>query len=144
MGNWENRFVEKLEGLRERAVKSFECFADETVQPVYEQVAEFTARHDLQSSAPQRQKGLRSFKFALSESAYILCVFRPKGVAEVEFEHEGYVPRRGQLTPVRSTTALAHAGPEWIEGCFQKALDSLLDEFASSARHEAPAEAVTV
>lgn len=143
MNAWEKRFAEKVEVLRERAVKVFDCFVDETVVPVFTELSEFTARLGFHCSCPQRQKGLRSFKFALSESAYVLCVFRARGVADVEFEHEAFAPRRGQAGVAHTTSPLAHANREWVEGCLRAALDVLVEEYANSSVSQGAPEPVT-
>ena len=46
MNAWEKRFAEKVDGLRDRAAKAFDCFVDETVVPVFNELSGVTMTRD--------------------------------------------------------------------------------------------------
>ena len=144
MSQWEERFADKVQALRDRAVKSFECFAEEVVGPAFSDVAGFTGHLDFHSSTVQQRDGLRSFKFGFAENAYVLVHFRAKGVADVLCEHECFVPRKGQVGCVRTSQSLGQADRDWVDECFRLALDFFVDEYSGASTNEADAEVATV
>ncbi len=141
---WQEEFVSKIDGLRQRASRFFERFADEILVPVHKEFAEFTTKHDFRVMTPQAQRGLRSYKFALTEDAYLLAAFHAKGVAEVEFEYECFVPGQGDVGKFRVSSALGAADRDWVESCLQTALDFFVAQYGSAKPERVVAEALAV
>ncbi len=126
---WKRDFQGKIKILRERAGQRFEAFAQEVVDPIFLEFSDFTSRQGFQCSTPQAQNGTRSFKFALAEDGFALTFFRPKGMSEVEFDFECYVPGQGKVQSKRLSVSLAEGQREWVQRCFESALDGFVDAF---------------
>ena len=130
MTEWQKRFSDKIGALVDRAARTFERHVEDTVVPVHADLVEFTNRFDFSTNSPQRQRGLRSFKFALSEDAYVLVIFRPKGMAEITCTHECFAPGCGKSEEVCSVTSLAAADGDWVRERFQEALDFFVETYS--------------
>ena len=145
MNEWQERFSGKIEALLDRAVRTFEHHVEDTVVPVYADLVEFTNQFDFRTNSPQRQRGLRSFKFALSEDAYVLVVFRAKGMAEVECTYECFSPGCGKSEEAFFATSLTGADRDWVRDRFRDALDFFVDTYSRAGIEVAePAEPVEV
>jgi hypothetical protein len=142
MSQWKQNFVKRVDTLREAAIKKFETFADGALASVYEEYSEFTSQHEFHCSSPQHQQGSRFYKFALSEDAYVLLYFRARGIDGVECEHECSAPGQGCSESERTSVPSAEAVKNWVERCFQTALDDLLGRVAQSCSVEAAPELV--
>lgn len=144
VSDWRQQFAKRVDVLRESAAKAFDRFADQTVDAVYEEFAAFTSQHDFHCAAPQHQQGARFYKFALSEDAYVLMIFRSRGIDSVECEHQCSAPGRGCAKGEKASIQIAEAGREWVEACFQAALDDLVARVSDACLKEQPRELVGV
>jgi hypothetical protein len=126
MSNWQQSFATKVEALREKCTRTFDNVAAEVVEPTFTKFEEFVSTCDFNVTRPQSQHGLRSFKFALAEDAYVLFQFRPRGVAEVECEYEIFVPSQGRIEAKRLRASFSGADRDWVRGCFESGLDSFV------------------
>lgn len=144
MNKWQEGFVKKVEGLRDEAAKKFERVAGEVLERTYRKFADFTGRCEFQSDEPQSQKGLRTFKFALTEDAYVLIFFRLRGFDMVDCDYEWFVPTHGRVDGLRTTVGLHGVDEQWVERCFQMALDDFVSKFSECLHSELVAETVAV
>lgn len=134
MSDWQKSFTKRMDGLRDQWARRFEVLAAETLDPAFEELADFLKTQGFESAAPQKQKGLRSFKFALSEDGYVLVTFRNVGLDAVEGEYEYCLPRQGMSECVRAARSNAGLNAEWVNRCFQQALDAFVERFAQCER----------
>ena len=145
MHEWKKSFADQMGKLRTHWEVSFEQFADETLRSVFDEFADFVSRYDFQASVPREQAGMRSFKFALGEDNYVLMTFKPAKAGEFTVESELFCPGQGRLEPIQDFVAAGVADREWVEGCFQKALDRLVARLAhrvgTGREHQEPAMA---
>lgn len=142
MSAWKQNFVKRVDALRDASLNKFETFAESVLSGVYEEYSEFTSQHEFHCSSPQQQKGSRFYKFALSEDAYVLMYFRARGIDGVECEHECSVPGLGCTESERTSVPSAEAVKNWVERCFQTALDDLLGRVAETCSVQTAQELV--
>lgn len=142
MNQWQQNFARRVEVLRESAVSRFEAFVDDLVTEVYEEYAAFTAQHEFRATAPPPQRGVRFYKFALGEDAYVLLYFRARGLDAVEFDFECSAPGHGCSNGEKVSVAVAEAGRGWVERRFQTALDYLVTQVSEECVNEAISELV--
>jgi len=126
MTDWEKEFAKKMELLHEQSTTCLEQFLQEDLQNAFDAMSAFLAQWKFHTSTPQTQAGRRSFKFGLTEDAYVIVTFRLEGVDLLECETEYGLPAVGRVNGTRSTSSLRKADQQWGESCFQKALDGLL------------------
>lgn len=126
MTEWEKEFSKKMESLHEQSTTSLERFLQEDLQTAYTALSSFLSQWKFQASTPQVQAGRRSFKFALTEDAYVIVTFRLEGVDSLECESEYGLPATGRVSGTRHNSSLRKVDRQWGEACFQKALDGLL------------------
>lgn len=131
MNEWQQNFTSKMHKLRDQVSRKFDVFADETVNPVFEEFSEFAGRCDFRCTTPVSQEGARLFKFGLTEDGYLLTAFRPKGMGEIEFDFECYAPGQGQVESKRSLVTWVDANQEWVRRCFETALDCFVGCFSA-------------
>ena len=127
MTEWQTEFARKLETVRKAASDLFERFAEQTLTPQYEEFREFTAQQGLQSTAPLSKKGVRTFKFTLSENAYVLLTFHVDGLQHCKFLGEFCVPNLGKLPPSSERLVLGDIDGPQARRVFEQALDRFLD-----------------
>lgn len=144
MNQWQESFVKKVGAVRDESARKFERVADQVVDRVCGEFTEFAAGCEFQSSTPQSQKGLRTVKFTLTENAYVLVSFRFQGFDAVDCDYECFIPHQGRVEGLRSTVALHSVGREWVERCFQTALDDFVTRFSDGLRVSPVAEPVAV
>ncbi|GMU21769.1 MAG: hypothetical protein AMXMBFR13_18580 [Phycisphaerae bacterium] len=138
MDQWQQQFAKRVDSLREASVRKFEVFAEEVLAGVYESLAAFTSQHDFHSTAPPHQKGVRFYKFTLSEDAYVLMYFRARGIDTVECEYEVSIPGQGCVEGSKAHAAVGEAQRGWVERCFQTGLDDLVSRLAQACHVNAP------
>jgi hypothetical protein len=126
MNDWERDFSRRMESLRELSTDCLERFMQADLQTAFGNFSNFLSQWKFQTSTPQTQPGRRSFKFALTEDAYVLVTFRLEGIDALECEWEYGVPVVGRVAGVRCSCSLRKVDRQWGESCFQKALDGLL------------------
>ena len=144
MNQWQDSFIKKVGALRDESARKFEHVADDVVDRVCSEFTEFAARCEFQSSTPQSQKGLRTVKFALTEDAYVLISFRFQGFDTVDCDYECFVPGQGRIEGLRSSMGLHGVDREWVERCFQTALDDFVTRSSDNFRAGLVAEPVAV
>jgi hypothetical protein len=133
MNEWKKHFADKIGKLRSHWEESFEGYANETLQSVFEEFADFVSRYEFQASSPNRQSGLRSFKFALGEDVFVLLTFKPARMGEFEMQSEFFVPGQGLMKGHHQSVGAESADRDWAEGCFQNSLDHLVTQVADSS-----------
>ena len=132
MNTWKERFTEKLEAVREAARGAFERAARDVVVPVYDEFRAFAVEQNLQVTAPLDNPGLRTFKFAVTENAYVFLTFRSAGMDGCELQSEFFVPGGGAIAPVVTRAAAADVTESWVRGAFEKSLDTFMDAYIAS------------
>jgi hypothetical protein len=142
MNQWQQSFAKRVEVLRESAVAKFERFAEDVVSGVYEEYAAFTGKYEFRPSAPPPQRGVRFYKFSLSEDAYVLLFFRARGLDAVECDYECSSPGHGCSNGEKVSAAVAEAGRGWVERRFQTALDDLVGQVSEGCVNETVSELV--
>jgi hypothetical protein len=131
---WNQQFATRVATLRDEWAEQFETLVGGMLDAMYRELSEFAGRCELEADQPREQKGLRLYKFALSEDAYVLLYFRPKGVARVEFEYECSLPGAGRIEGGKSLTSSQRNQKQWAESCFRLALDDLIGRFADMCK----------
>jgi hypothetical protein len=144
MNDWEKEFTKKMESLHEQSKTSLERFLQEDLQVGFDALSNFLGQWKFQSSTPQVQPGRRSFKFGLTEDAYVIVTFRLEGLDTLECETEYGMPGVGRLAGTRSASSLRKVDRQWGESCFQKALDGLLGKLGEAEAKKKGREAVLV
>ena len=97
MNDWEKEFTKKMESLKEQSSGCLERFLQEDLQGAFDALSGFLAQWKFQSSNPQTQPGRRSFKFGLTEDAYVLVTFHLEGVDTLECDTEYGLPGVGRV-----------------------------------------------
>lgn len=133
MDKWQQEFACRVGALRDQWARRFEAFANQALSACYAEYEALAQRCELQPGAPKGQTGVRTYRFALTEDAYVLLYFRPKGIDRIEFDYECCFPGVGRLEGVKSTCGVDRAGADWVQSCFRMALDDLVDKFAEHA-----------
>ena len=133
MDKWQQEFSSRVSVLRDRWAKEFDNWASHQLVPVFKDFSDFATRCEMHATAAKDQKGVRSFKFALTEDAYALISFRSAGVDSVEFDYECWLPSQGRIAGVKSDITGHQAERHWVESCFRMALDDLVSKFANLA-----------
>lgn len=132
MNDWEKEFMKKMESLHTQSTNCLERFLQEDLHVAFESVSNFLSQWKFQTSTPQTQPGRRSFKFALTEEAYVLVTFHLDGVDNLECESEYGLPGTGRVSGTRCSVSLRKVDRQWGELCFQKALDGLLGKLGEA------------
>ena len=130
MNDWEKDFSKRMESLHAQSTNCLERFLQEDLQGAYAAVSNFLSQWKFQNSMPQSQAGRRSFKFALTEDAYVIVTFRLDGLDVLECESEYSLPAIGRVPGTRWASSLRKVDRQWGDACFQKALDGLLAKLA--------------
>ncbi|MEW6249068.1 MAG: hypothetical protein AB1716_00345 [Planctomycetota bacterium] len=136
MDAWKHSFSEKLAKLQNRWATQLDEALDAAVTPVFNDLQNFLETNGIRASMPLQEEGRRSYKFELAEDAYVLLLFRARGVGEFELTRETFVlGRRPQVRTVSERIGAVDAA--WAEREFQTALDEFLNGLLGQ---EAPAE----
>lgn len=138
MNDWKKRFSKKLETVHNASSEQFEQLADRTLTPVFDDLQKFTAEQGIQAAAPLANPGIRTFKFALTENAYVLMTFRLSGLEHSELISEFVIPSRGKLPPINEHVELAEVNEAWARRAFEQALDHFVDAFVGSMGNKEP------
>ncbi len=132
MNNWQERFSQKVEVIRIASRDRFEQAAMENVLPVYEEFSEFTKTRGLKATAPAPTSGMRTFKFAITENAYMLMTFRLSGLESCEANAEFFVPNDKTTETMRDHADFRDLNSKWTRQFFEKALDEFIDAYLQS------------
>jgi hypothetical protein len=140
MDEWQRDFASRIGALQEQWAARFTTLIESTAEPVSREFAEFLKPWNFRISAPRAESMLRSFKFELAEDAYVLIFFRGKGIDAVECEYESSVPGTGSAHGERTERPGREADREWVESCFQRALDDFVAKLAETENATASPE----
>ena len=109
MNDWQKRFSQKMELVRDVSRERFAQFARTDLGSVFEEFREFTFQQGIQPTTPIAKPGIQTFKFALTENTFLLLTFRLKGLEHCEMLAEYFVPKHEKIQPP--------AGPSRRRGC---------------------------
>jgi hypothetical protein len=138
--SWKSSFLKKLHEVQFRCAQQFEDVLDRMVVPVFDDLAAFLAENHFKVATPLTEPSRRSFKFELSENAYLLVIFRFTGVDEFELRSETFVPS-GEPVLERLTGRTSEMRKDWAQKLFQAGLDRFI-ELLSNQESETPSEAL--
>lgn len=126
MDQWKQTFSKRLSDVQARWAVQFDETLDNSVNPVFHELADFLQQNGFAASLPMQEPGHRSFKFELAEDAYLLVIFRSRAVGEFELSRQSFA--LGSETKLRKTTErLATVTEDWARREFQGALDAFLE-----------------
>jgi len=134
MSKWQERFSQKIGMVKEVSCSQFETTAKESLEPVFEQYREFTSQQGLTAAIPVSRPGIRTYKFSMTENAYVLMSFRFAGFEHCEMQGEVFVPGadRNKLTPEH--VELVNFDVGWVRRMFEQTLDAFIDAFVQSLK----------
>jgi hypothetical protein len=132
MQDWKKSFVQKLETAKKQWMHKFEQFVKLSIDPVFHELDEFSTRNGFRVTSPNCEEGTRLFKFALTENGFTLMTFRMRGLEEVQFDCEVWVPGSGRLDQNPVHVPMCDAGPAWVEKQFHTSLDRFVTLFAEA------------
>lgn len=129
--NWQKSFLDKLNKVQSQWVRSFEETIEKAVSPVFDDLSAFVRDNGFRVSTPLHDEGRRSFKFELSENAYLLLIMRFTGVGEFELRSECFVPGNEPRLE-KSIVRLSDVDNDWADKQFRSALDEFIDQLSGS------------
>ena len=132
MNKWQKQFSEKVDVIRIASWDRFEQIAIEDIMPVFDEFSEFTRTRGLQAMAPAPTNGMRTFKFAITENAYVLMTFRLSGLESCEANAEFCIPKGKKTEDLRDRAEMADVDPQWTRQFFENALDQFMDAYLES------------
>jgi hypothetical protein len=132
---WQRSFLDRLNKVQTQWQRQFDEALDRTIVPVFEDAATFARDNGFRVATPLQEDGRRSFKFELSENAYVLLIFRYTGVGEFEARTECFVPG-ADPSLTKAVMRILDLDDEWARKHFQTALDNLVDLLAGSRFHK--------
>jgi hypothetical protein len=140
MDQWKQAFLNKLSQAQSQWISRFDEALNTYFAPVFEEYRQFLADNGFRLSVPMRESGRRSFKFELSENAYLLMILRSTGVGELELRCESFVP---SCDPAQSRTivTVSQVNEEWVTERVRGALETFVDLLSSAI--PAPQEELT-
>lgn len=124
--DWRQSFTRKLEGLRSQWIKNFEEHMRDDVGPAFDEIASFVGEHGFRASSPLVQPDRRSFKFEMTENAYVLMTIRHNSVEEVVVKCEYFAPG-ADPGEYEVRAGLHEVNRGWAKERFQEALDTFVD-----------------
>ena len=144
MNEWQQRFAQKVEAIRETSRERFERFAENELTPLFDEFREFMTQQGFHATVPVVKPGIRIFKFAVSENAYLLTTWRLAGLEHGEAQCEFFVPGRDKLPASDLRVELCDANADWARGVLEKALDQFMEAFLEwlSSRTDVKAELI--
>lgn len=132
MNKWQERFSQKLGRVRNAARDQFEQAIEGSVTPVFEEFREFTTQQGFCATAPVSKTGIRTFKFAMTENAYVLVTFRVAGFEHCETQSELFVPGKEKEASTPTHVELNDMDVGWTRRIFERTLDRFVDAFVNS------------
>ncbi len=129
MDTWKKTFLDKLNRAQGQWVKRFEDAMEEHFVPVFDECRQFLSDNGFRLGIPLREPGRRSYKFELSENAYLLMIFRSLGVGEFELRCESFVPAREPVLD-KTVARIADFNAEWATARVHAGLDTFVDLLA--------------
>jgi len=132
MSKWQEKFSQKLGRVRIAARDQFERAIERSVAPVFEEFREFTTQQGFCATVPVAKNGIRTFKFAMTENAYLLINFRVAGFEHCETQAELFVPGKDKEVSTPAHVELGEMDSNWTCRVFERTLDHFVDEFVES------------
>jgi len=134
MSKWQERFTQKIGMVKEASCGQFEKTAKESLEPVFEEYREFTSKQGLTAAIPVARSGIRTYKFSMTENAYVLMSYRFAGFEHCEMQGEIFVPGadRHKLPPEH--VELVNFDVGWVRRMFEQTLDAFIDAFVESLK----------
>jgi len=132
MNQWQERFAQKVELVRNASLDQFEGVAERVIIAAYKQYQQFTTQQGLQSTAPLAKGGIRTFKFSITENAYVLMTIRLAGIGQCETFCEFSIPNHAQIEPTSKRTELGEVDPAWVAARFEATLDRFIEAYVES------------
>lgn len=132
MNNWQERFAQKMNNVRSAAKSRFAGFARKTLKEVFEQFREFAGKQGLEATAPLARPDVRTFKFAMTENAYLLMTFRVADFNHCDLKAEVSMPNVETTAPFSATVEIIEADREWAQTMFERSLDAFADTCATA------------
>lgn len=129
MNKWQERFSQKVEVIRIASRDRFEKAVIDNVLPIFDEFSDFTKTRGLQASAPAPTSGMRTFKFAITENAYVLMTVRLSGLESCEANAEFFVPSDKNRDALCDHVPFPDLNPNWVRLFFEKALDQFVDAY---------------
>jgi hypothetical protein len=131
MDQWKQTFLNKLNQAQSQWIGRFDEAISEHFMPVFEDYRQFLTDNGFRTSMPQREPGRRSFKFELSENAYLLMLVRSAGVGELELRCESSVPGSDPAQSC-SIAAISEVTTEWVTQRMRDALETFVGLLSST------------
>jgi len=126
MDNWKQTFLDKLTQAQSQWLTRFDEALDTHFVPIFEEYRQFLADNGFRLSMPMREPGRRSFKFELSENAYLLMILRAIGVGELELRCDSFVPGCDPAHS-RSVGLVSQVTQEWVTERLRGALETFVE-----------------
>lgn len=140
MSDWKSTFARKLNDAQRQFQQAFETALDQHVEPAFHELEEFLGNNGFRLTVPMRDPGQRSYKFELSENAYVLVIFRFQAIGQFELRNEMFVPGHEPVL-TRSQGHVADVDRDWAMRRFQDALDGFVDRLGGGqTAHAAESE----
>ena len=122
---WRRQFAEKMKDARR---DRFEAFADQALTPVFDEYRVFTSGLGLSGTALPSRRGVRRFKFAMTEDAYVLISFLEIGLERIDVLRESAFPHDSKRSSRLTSAGLMTADTAWARRTFEQALEQFADE----------------
>jgi hypothetical protein len=132
MNKWQEHFVKKVEVVRSTSRDRFEQIVIDNVAPVFDDFCEFAKMQGIQATSPLTKNGIRTFRFAITENAYLLMTFRLSGLEGCEANTEFFIPNHDKLPTYAEAAAFRDMDPQWTRTFFEKSLDQFMDSYLES------------
>jgi len=132
MSSWQDRFTQKISKVKEASCGQFESMVTECLEPTFEDVRNFTSKQGLTAAVPVARAGIRTYKFAMTENAYVLMTFRFAGFEHCEMQAEVYAPGSDSTKLQPEYVELLDFDVGWVRRMFEQTLDAFVDAFVES------------
>jgi hypothetical protein len=142
MNHWQEQFAQQMDALCAQSSSWFDRFSDDVIVPSLETLTGFLDRWHYEITTPACDEARRTFRFALTEDGYLLVWFRMEGFDTLECEYEYSLPGVGRVKGVRTTGSLRAADADWVESCFQMALNAFVVKFLELGNRKHMAEPI--
>lgn len=132
MNSWQDRFTQKISKVKEASCGQFESIVTDCLEPTFEEVRGFTSKEGLTATVPIARAGIRTYKFAMTENAYVLMTFRFAGFEHCEMQAEVYAPGSESTKLQPEYVELTNFDVGWVRRMFEQTLDAFVDAFVAS------------
>ena len=78
------------------------------------------------------QADIRTFRFGITENAYVLVTFRVSTLEHCESHTEFYMPHHSKLDPIGERLPFNDVEPAWARRIFEQSLDGFVDAYVES------------